>query len=193
MRPARPQERGVSLIESMIALTLLAFGLTGVLAMQLISVRTNTMARRLQLATAMARDLAESASLWEYDDPRLATTDVVTSLADSRIAAKSDLGRERIVPSTRRAHFAEQASPNAVVARALRRGGKRWDGLEPDGDGTERAEVERYWSVFKVDPDADGVENGKLVVILVRWHEAPLGFRQIAITTFRSNAGAFSQ
>lgn len=185
--------RGVTLVETMVSLSVLALGLTGLTQLQLISVRSNAFARKSAIAAALATDLVENVALWPYTDGRLATSTSVTSVTDSQIAARTELGREeKITDSSKKAMFAEQDTTNALTGNALR-GAATYDGYSSDVDGDGVADFERYWSVFKIDPTLSGLEQGKLVVVTVRWKEAPIGYRQISMSTFRSNSGGFAQ
>lgn len=175
------------------SLTVLSIALVGVLILQVLAVRSNHMARELGVATSLGRDLVENIGTWAYNDPRLATTTSVTSPTNAAVLARSDLGRATTVTdSAKKPHFGELAGTNALSNDALRSGGVAYDGLSPDIDRDGRPDFERYWSVFRLDPTGSGTEEGKLVVVVVRWFEGGLGYRQIVQTTFRSNAGAFS-
>ena len=49
--------RGFSLIETMVSLAILSFGMVGIMQLQIISVRTNAQSRKMAQATALAKDL----------------------------------------------------------------------------------------------------------------------------------------
>ena len=66
------RQRGVGLLEVMVAMTVLLFGLLGVLGLNGIGVRLNGDGRRVTRATALARDLMSQMELWDYGtDARL--------------------------------------------------------------------------------------------------------------------------
>ena len=161
--------RGVTLVETMVSLTVLALGITGLTQLQIISVRANAFSRKMALASALATDLVENVGLWQYTDGRLATTTSVTSATDSKIAARSELGRAAtITDSSLKPMFSEQSTTNALTGSALRGGSTTYDGYSSDIDGDGVDDFERYWSVFKLDPSSSGVETGKIVVVTVR-------------------------
>ena len=58
-----------------------------------------------------------------------------------------------------------------------------------DGDGTP--DFDRYWTVFAFDPDGDGLESFKFVVVVVRWKQPGWGMRQVVATAVRTNAEVF--
>lgn len=184
----RRGERGLSLVEVMVSLVLLALGLVGLAQMQIVGSRANRFGRNMTLASELARDLVENATLWKYGDPRLAPMDTVAALSDPKVAALFSLPRDETLPSSQRAQFGEVAGdPNAVNAGAL--GTYAGTGSDLDKDG--RPDFRRYWSVLAVDPNGDGVADSKFVVVVVRWHEPGVGMRQVFATTVKANAEVF--
>jgi len=105
------------------------------------------------------------------------------------------MGNAATVPTTSKATFAEQASdPNAVVSTAgTTYGGTVFSGLNPDVDRDGTVDFYRYWSVFEVNFNGTTVPDGKLVQMIVRWHDPFMGYRQIATSTFVANPAAASQ
>ena len=67
----RALARGYTIVELMMSLSVLAFGVTGVIAMQKVTVSSNRNAKDLAIATriaeAWADQLATDASLWTVD------------------------------------------------------------------------------------------------------------------------------
>ncbi|WP_163999980.1 type IV pilus modification PilV family protein [Pyxidicoccus caerfyrddinensis] len=64
--------RGTSLIEAMVATAALLFGMLGLLSADLVSFQQNAYAVKQNQATALARDMADTVSRWNYTDARLA-------------------------------------------------------------------------------------------------------------------------
>lgn len=185
--------RGLGLIESIISMAILGIALVGLTQLQLVAVGSNSFSRKMTQATSIGHDLVENISQWEYNDPRLASGVQITGLGDAAIGRLSDLPRTaEIADANRKPHFAAEATNNAIVDEALVLGGLTYSGMSGDLDGDGEAEYERYWSVFDYDDSGDGVDNGKLVVVVVRWREAGIGFRQVVISTFRNNPGNFT-
>ncbi|MBZ4419019.1 hypothetical protein [Myxococcus sp. RHSTA-1-4] len=63
--------RGTTLIEAMVATVALLFGMLGLLSADLISFQQNAFAVKQNQATALARDVADTVSRWNYTDTRL--------------------------------------------------------------------------------------------------------------------------
>lgn len=200
-RPLPPRrrraERGFSIIEAIIAMSILAIGLIGMAALQIVAVRANQFGSRMGHASALARDLAENAQRWDYADARLAVLETVASADDAKIQAKWEMGRAEVVPSSARAQFGELAGDtNATTANAL---GATYQGLSPDLDLDGTPEFHRYWTSWGLDLTASGTPQGKLVQIVVRWKDASVsvggvtGYRQVALSTYVPNPQAALQ
>jgi type IV pilus assembly protein PilV len=87
MRP--PSHRGVTLIEVMISLTVLAVGLLGMMRLQVLGLTSNQGARAQMQAVELARELAAGLARVPFADDRLAPTDAFGSLLDPAAAALS--------------------------------------------------------------------------------------------------------
>ena len=68
----RAFHRGTSLVEAMAATAALLFGMLGLLSADLVSFQQNAYAVKQNQATALARDIADAVSRWNYADTRLA-------------------------------------------------------------------------------------------------------------------------
>ena len=188
----RAASRGLSLLEAAISLAVFSIGMVGIIGMQLLASRSAAMARQLGQASQLAQDLVENVSLWSYDDPRLVPLDTIAFTTDPVIAARGADVRDALITNpANKPHYSEEATANALNPSALRSATVPYDGLSADVDGDGVDDFERYWNVFGLDADGDGVLEGKLVVVIVRWREPGVGFRRITQTTFRSNPGAF--
>jgi prepilin-type N-terminal cleavage/methylation domain-containing protein len=185
MRRDRRSERGFTLIESFIALAVVAVGMLGLLSLQVVGVRANFMNKSMAQASALARDLSEHVASWDFNDARLKTTQNLdsTSIAADAFRSSWDLGRGTTTTntsistgsvSTVTMQYSEVASDaNAAVSSALSLGAAPYTGLSAD-----TTKYKRYWNVYNYN-------GGKLVQIYVRWKEPNLGYRQVAISTFR--------
>jgi hypothetical protein len=88
-------------------------------------------------------------------------------------------------PSTKAQYSDSQTNDqNATSFAAL---GATYQGLSSDVDGDGKADFTRYWNVYSVDLAGTGTPSGKLVQIIVRWNDPSVGWRQIAVTTFKRN------
>lgn len=68
---------GFTLLEVVIAITILTIGLLGSAAMQLSSIQSNTKASNLTEATAQGQAQMETIQSWSYDDARLSDTNLI--------------------------------------------------------------------------------------------------------------------
>jgi prepilin-type N-terminal cleavage/methylation domain-containing protein len=196
-RPAHQERarRGFTLIEALIALAVMAIGLLGLASLQVVGVRANHFGRKMALASALVRDLADTVQRWDYGDARLAAPrPIVTSTTDTTITSRWDMGRATTASYT--ADYAEQAgdanATNQGQLTAVNYDGLLATRIDPDyaDAATVPVGVKRYWNVFTVDVSGSGASQGKLVQIIVRWREPGLGMRQIAGSTFRPNPAA---
>jgi len=193
MPPRCRRHRGVTLIEATVSLAVFAIGMVGLLQLQIVAARSNTLARKLGQASALAQDLGENVALWAYDDPRLAPGATVSDVNASAVGKHRADSRKATLDSDDRPHFADFVTNNADEDDALITPTLSYQGLTTDTDGDGERDFERYWNVFAVDANGDGTEEGKLVVVVVRWFEGGVGYRRIERTVFRSNPMVFAQ
>ena len=186
MTSTRLTARGTTLIEAMIALTVLLIGMAGFATLQPVISRSNQFAKRVAAATTLATDFEENVHRWAYADTRLVpsmtlsgcnTTTMAACFADAtNVTPKWDMGKTA----------AGAYTPDFSDASL----GASWQGLSADVDRDGTPEFFRYWNVFAIDPSGNGTPNGKLVQIIIRWKEPLYGFRQITSSTFKLNPAA---
>jgi hypothetical protein len=170
MTPKRLQ-RGLSLLENVLAMGILLTGAAGVVAIQRQSAFYLGDARRITRATAFAGDLATQVQLWDFDDPRLANANPGN---DGDVGDSAD-------------RFETEATPPADHGEAdLTLGGRTWTGLPRDlllANG-----MERYWNVSLdgVDENANGVPDALRIAVIVRWQAAG-GWRRIVVPVVKVN------
>jgi type IV pilus assembly protein PilV len=175
--------RGTTLIEAMVAMSIVLIGLLGLAQIQTLVVRTNHFAKRMAQASALAVDMEENIKRWGYTDSRLNSPVTVLSMNDNEITSRWDMGRG--TTTSYQAHFSDKASdPNAVTPNAL---GATFQGLPTDIDADGTADFTRYWNVITVNTTGTPTANGKLVQIIIRWREPGLGFRQVTASAFKPN------
>jgi type II secretory pathway pseudopilin PulG len=190
MQPlGRSSPRGVSIIESVIAMAVLSIGILGLSGLQTVAVRANGLGQRMQVANELANDFLENARRASYTSTLLASRASVTSTTDPAVTVFWDLGRKDVL--TNKPSFSEKpGDTNALTAGAL---GSTYQGLSGDVDKNGSWTFVRYWNVFDVDLANAGVAQGKLVQVIVRWREPGVGQRQVTASTFRANPAAFFQ
>jgi type IV pilus assembly protein PilV len=67
----RKSRNGFTLLELLIAVSLLAIGLLAVVSMQSVAMNANMVSNRLTVATTLAQQVAEDMLSWNISDPRL--------------------------------------------------------------------------------------------------------------------------
>lgn len=196
----KTRRRGTSITESTISLVVLGISLVGVAQMQMVAARSNHMAAHAAMAGSLAQDLIEQIENWDYEDPRLASSTTVTDVNSSSIKdrLKSVTDGRGDLPAVA-PDFGDGAS-GATNANALTMNSSSWQGqksgtteVTSGGTTTKKAIVQRYWMVYKISPDGNPIERGKMIVAIARWKEPMLGWRQFVGTTFRVNPKALNQ
>lgn len=174
----RASERGLTLIESMLALAIMLIGAMGLASLFTTGVQMNGDARRMTRATAIAQDLLNNIALWPYQDNVAGTP-----LANTSTANDADVGD---------AAFAFQQDANPVGDGLADHGeadltalGALWTGIPAAELG---GEYERYWNVRYVDTNGNGVNDLVQIAVIVRWQHAG-GWRRIVLLTAKINPG----
>jgi prepilin-type N-terminal cleavage/methylation domain-containing protein len=89
--------RGYTIVELMMALTVLAIGVSGVIAMQKVTVASNQHAKNLAIATHVAESWAEQleadAVRWNYPSPSNGTPDLTTDTVFISQGVGSSIGK----------------------------------------------------------------------------------------------------
>ena len=98
------REKGFTLIEVLVAISILCFGLLGVAAMQASAIRGNDLASDLTEATVLASDHMEMlirTAVADYNDPLLLDKDSPPDGKDGLIAIGADADYEQMTPDNR--------------------------------------------------------------------------------------------
>ena len=161
-----PSQRGTTLIEAMVAVSVLLVVALGTLGLHGQQLKMNGDARRTTEASALAQDLIENISLWAWEDARL---------TNANTANDADY-------ADRAARF-ESANPPADHAEA-----ELVDPLLGTWNGIPaRLGFERYWNVAEVDDaDGNGIADAKRIAVIVRWRSGS-GWRRIVLLTSKLN------
>jgi prepilin-type N-terminal cleavage/methylation domain-containing protein len=172
----RRSERGVTLIEAMVAMVILLVGAMGMMGLHSTGVRMESEAREITRATAIAQDLMNQIQTWQYTDARLANGNGAND-----VDVADDAGA-----------FATTALPPADHGEAdLTLNGLDWNGV-PSTELTAGG-FERYWNVSTVDmsgslidSNSNGVADGMRIAVVVRWPRGATWHR-IVLVGFKLN------
>jgi prepilin-type N-terminal cleavage/methylation domain-containing protein len=167
----RTTPRGVTLIEAMVALSVMLIGAVGMVGLHRQGQRMNADAVRITRATAIAQDLLNQMSLWPYGDPRL---------------ANANPGNDLTVGDPTFAFEQVAATPWDYDDTGLQLGGTTWLGIpaaEVAGAG-----YQRYWNVSYagMDSNGNGIPDGVRIAAVVRWPSGT-GFRRVVLLAVKSN------
>jgi type II secretory pathway pseudopilin PulG len=173
--PTRRSERGVSLIEAMVAMVILLIGTLGMMSLHSTGLRLQRESREITRATAVAQDLMNQIQGWEYADARL---------ANSNTTNDQDVGDDALL-------FAGGSPPYDHAGADLTLGGAGWTGIP----ATELATggFERYWNVTTSNPDGslidsggNGLADGMHIAVIVRWPQGA-SWHRLVLHGFKVN------
>ncbi|MCM2333105.1 MAG: prepilin-type N-terminal cleavage/methylation domain-containing protein [Anaeromyxobacteraceae bacterium] len=165
------KQRGVTLVEAMIAMAIMLIGATGLASLSRQAMRFNADGRRLTSAVNIAMDVVSQVNTWEYGDPRLENTTA---------ANDADYGDDALAFEGEAGSFTfdhDEAS--------LERGGTRWLGI-PTAD-LAAGGYQRYWNVAEIDDqNGNGIWDGRRIAVIVRWPEGN-GWRRLVVHAAKLN------
>lgn len=92
-------ENGFTLIELLVALTLMTVGILALLQMQIVAIRSNSMANRLSVATTLAQETMDDIQSWSIDAPPVNGAFTPPSPTYTTTAAYNRLGSGMSLPS----------------------------------------------------------------------------------------------
>jgi len=149
------KERGLTLIEILVSMGVLAFGLLALLNLNIATVKINASGSDLPTAMILAEDLAQQMKTWNINDTRLNDTN----------PGNNDPGDiTNFDPSNPSAEHSEEellSGYNGIVPCAL-----SYRGILCSPDGTNPY-FRRFWNVADLDTNNDGIRDTKLIVIFV--------------------------
>lgn len=172
----RCSARGVSLIEVMVAMGVLAVGLLAMWNLHVIGLTSTAAGRRHSVATAIARELVSGLERLPFGDPRLANHVAATALpAGALFGSLVEAG------GTIRAGAWEWSDATPVPGVRLA------SELPAEGTGYERRWT--VWGLVSSDPSAAGMTPGvKLVAVSVVWRDPPFARpREVVLYTQVAN------
>lgn len=168
----RTRSRGSTLIEAMVAMSVLIIGAMGMMGLHTQGIKIESDSRHITRATAIAQDLLSQLELWDYGDARLSDTftDNLATLGDPAFAVE------------------QAADPLAAKLvdhgeADLTAGGAEFHGLPTSAVSG----YERFWTVgedlVNDDTNGNGVADGRRVAVLVRWKSGG-GWRRVVLLGF---------
>jgi hypothetical protein len=173
VKTSKRLQRGISLLENVLAMGILLTGAAGVVAIQRQSSFYLGDARRITRAAAFAGDLVTQIQLWDFDDPRLAHVR----------SDQNDVGDSAGLFETDKDPLADLADHGEAD---LTLGGRAWTGLPQEL--LVQNGMERYWNVSysNVDANVNNIPDAVRVAVIVRWQTAG-GWRKIVIPLVKVN------
>jgi len=149
------KERGLTLIEILVSMGVLAFGLLALLNLNIATVKINASGSDLPTAMMLAEDLVQQIKTWNINDTKLNDTNPGNNdPADITIFDPSN-------PSAEHNEEELSAGYNGVVPCS-----ESFKGILCNHDGT-KPYFRRFWNVADLDTNNDGIRDTKLIVIFV--------------------------
>lgn len=181
----RPAPRGSTLIEAMIALSILAFGILGMMQLQLLGITSNAGARAHTQAYQLAHELAAALEQLPADDPLLAPH------FDAETPPPL-FGRIVVAPETMTsagyATFADSMTLPGQPLRGVETDVHLYGTGGPDPANTALPRFQRRWQVWQVPTAA--LTGVKTIAVSVTYREVKLpGLREVVLYTQVSNKG----
>jgi prepilin-type N-terminal cleavage/methylation domain-containing protein len=185
--PSRPPPRGFSILELMIAMAVIAFGLLAMWRLHVIGITSTAAARRHTIATAVARELVTGLERLSFSD---------TLLSDNGcIGRGTEAG-----PPPECAVFGQLVDWNGSIRSGAHEwsDGNRVPGVRLDTEMPEKADAaagyERRWTVWTVLSPAAAVGSPtgtKLIAASVIWRDPPFGTpREVVLYSQVANPNA---
>ncbi len=179
----RRRERGISLIETMIALAILLVGLVPLLRLQIFGMASNSGARSHMIATHLAEELVSGIERLAFADPLVKETEATGPTPPATflpivngLGAVVEAGAHRWNDST---HAIPSVRTDADLIATY--------GEEAPG----KARYERRWRVYGYSPGAGGTATVKIVAVSVVWREPSLPRpREVVLYTELHNPSA---
>lgn len=182
-RHATRSDRGTTLLEAMISITILAIGILGMMQLQILGITSNAGARASTQAYQLARELSAALGALSPGDPLLAAQ----FTSDAPPATFGHLLLDRAtVASTGFTAWTDTMALGGVTTDVSVIG---LGGTDPDNSALPR--FQRRWQVWQM-PTAASVASGgvNLVAVSVIYSEPKLpGLREVVLLSEVSNHG----
>jgi len=160
---ARPGAPGFTLIEVMVALFILLFGLLGLMRLQIVGMSSNQGSRTHSAAVQLARELAAGLERLDYFDPLLAPT------GTSDLTPPTVFGQLLSGTTLPTSGFRTWADTSPVP-------GVRLDADITDRDSGGAPTYQRRWTVWGYAGSSGAAPGAKVIAVSVVYHERSLSF-----------------
>jgi len=148
-------EKGFTLVELLVALTLMAIGILAVVQMQIVAIKSNSIAQKLTVATNIAQGVMDDILSWDVSDPPPFAPDKVfvvptpqtqvSFLTDPRLATARDQATLTFSDTgTYRAFYTITLNPAANTAVII----VSVEQLRPDNVFEERVRITSFKRVI---------------------------------------------
>lgn len=184
--PRRPQaQRGVTLLEAVISLSILLIGMLGMMQLQIFGITSDSGARAQTQALQLGRELAAALEKLEPDSalvaPHFATVDPPADFGHLVTASGTLVDDGYLAWSDTATPLAGVTTDAALLASA-----------GADSQDASRPRFQRRWSVWQSQSAATAA-GVKLVAVSVTYRERTLpGLREVVLLTQVSNKGLVS-
>jgi Tfp pilus assembly protein PilV len=151
----RMKERGLTLIEILVSMGVLAFGLIALLNLNIATLKMNASGSDLPSAMMLAEDLINQMKTWNLNDPRL---------RDSNPGNNDPAAITNLDPSNPSAEHNEDellAGYNGIIPCS-----DSFKGILCSLDKTTPY-FRRFWNVWDRDMNGDGINDTKIIVVFV--------------------------
>lgn len=168
----RNAQRGTTLIEAMVAMSVLLIGAAGMVGLHNQGVRVEGDSRRITRATAIAQDLVNQMDLWAFDDARF---------GNAKPGNDAAIGDPTFAIEQSADPVADNLADHAEADLTL--GGAAWLGLP----AASIQGYERFWSVSLADDsNGNGIADAARVAVVVRWPNGA-GWRRLVMLMTKPN------
>jgi type IV pilus assembly protein PilV len=176
----RSGERGSTLLEAMIALSVLLIGIVGTAKLQIYGMTSTQGARAHTQATQLASELASAIAFLDAGDGRLAGVQGTGSAPPATFGRLLPLG---VPTSGANLHVWDDANPVP--------GAHLDSSLERDPTDASKPVFQRRWTVWDAGVAANGVA-AKIIAVSVIWRERTIATpKEIVVYVNSEVAGAF--
>ncbi len=185
-RHRRTGERGTTLLEAMVALSILLIGLIGLMQMQIFGITSDSGARAQTEAFQFARELAAALEKLDPADPLIpANFTDATPPAEFGHLLQSD-------GTLATSGFTSWNDTSTTIA-GVTTDATLLDTVGPDPVDSSLPRYQRRWSVWQTQGGPTSTAGAKLVAVSVTYRERTLpGIREAVLLTQVSNQGLFS-